>query len=641
MIYQFGDFRLDATHRLLLSKSGEALPIASRALDALLFFVQHPGELLDKSALMKAVWPNTIVEENNLNQHISALRKLLGETPESHRFIVTVPGRGYRFVAPVFVERAAADPIAASNALPASAAPTKEASTRPPRQRPPALKLIAGLAVVAVLIGLLAKLWLPQNTPPSRSLATAASETASKISAAKSPVDNTSIAVLPFTDMSERKDQEYFSDGLSEELIDLLGQTPGLRVIARTSSFYFKGKSEKLETIAQELRVANVLEGSVRKDGNRLRVTAQLIRVDTSEHLWSETFDRDLHDVFKVQDEIAAAVVSALKVHLLAGQRPTARDQLGTPSLEAYNQVLLGMQSYNKGEPDGYRHSVVAFRTATELDPGYARAYALLALGHFWVADSTGNGSDYEMATAAADKAVERGPEQAASYATRGFLRAAYFDFSGAQSDLEKAVELGPGDADVLHRSAVVLATLGNLPAAISREQHALALDPLSAEISMRLGFFMAADQQLAQARRLYERSLAIAENSIRANFNLGELELLENRPAQALATFQKNVEEGFRLEGEAEAEYFLGHFGASQQALVRLIARDATRDPESVARVYAWRGEKDQAFAWAERAYARRDPSLTWIKIDTAWRSLRGDPRYQALLREMKLPDN
>ena len=462
-----------------------------------------------------------------------------------------------------------------------------------------------------------------------------------KVPNATKPVSDKSIAVLPFLDLSEKKDQEYFSDGLSEELIEVLGKTPGLQVIARTSSFYFKGKTEKLETIAEDLRVANVLEGSVRKSGNKLRVTAQLIHAATSEHIWSETFDRELTDVFNVQDEIASAVVAALKVHLLSTQLPAARDELRTGNIEAYDQYLQGKESYNQGDQDGYEHAVKAFSAATTLDPGYAAAYAGLALARFWLADTTFDTAGFETALAAADKAVALAPGLAAGYAARGFVRIAYrFDYSGAQADLDRAVALRPGDADVLHRSAVVLATVGNLRAAIARERNALALDPLSAEICMRLAFFLVADQQFAEARPLYEKALAIAPNSIRALYNLGNLDLLENRPVQALASFGQLETQVWRLTGQARAEYSLGHADASGQILEQLIAQYAKTDASTIATVYAWRGEKDQAFKWAERAYAQRDTGLAWIKIDPVFRSLRNDPRYKALLHKMNLPE-
>jgi serine/threonine-protein kinase len=243
-----------------------------------------------------------------------------------------------------------------------------------------------------------------------------------------------------------------------------------------------------------------------------------------------------------------------------------------------------------------------------------------------------------DSALADAEKAIALAPGLAAGYAARGFVRAIYrFDFAGGQVDLDKAVALSPRDADVLHRSAVLLAILGKLPAAIAREERALALDPLSAEICMRLGYFLVADQQLARARPLYEKALVIAPNSTRARVNLGDLELLEHQPERALAEYRQTRLETFSLIGQAKAEYSLGHDEVSDRVLKQLIAK---KHSYSIARVYAWRGEKDQAFQWAERAVKTRDAGLTWIKIDPDFRSLRGDPRYKALLRKMNLPE-
>jgi TolB-like protein len=457
--------------------------------------------------------------------------------------------------------------------------------------------------------------------------------------AATNVVSDKSIAVLPFLDMSEHKDQEYFSDGLSEELIDRLTKIPDLRVPARTSSFYFKGKQATIADIAKALGVAHVLEGSVRKSGDTLRVTAQLIRVDNGYHVWSETYDRKLDDIFKIQDEIAGAVVTALKVQLLPMQRAAAQDELRTENLEAYNLYLQGKQSYNQGDVAGYQRAVTAFQAATKLDPRYAAAYANLALAQFWLTDTTVTADplvELNSALAAAEKAVALAPGLAAGYSARGFLRTVYtFDFAGAQADADKAVALSLGDAWVLHRSAILLAVLGKLPEAIAREEQALALDPLSEEICRRLAFFLVANQQLAQARPLYEKALVIAPNSIRARQNLGQLELLENRPERALAIFRQMGEYG--LDGQAKAEYSLGHVDASQRILEEFIAQKSSYE---IACVYAWRGEKDKTFNWLERAYRERDPGITWLKIAVDFRGLRGDIRYKALLRKMNLPE-
>lgn len=496
------------------------------------------------------------------------------------------------------------------------------------------------LTIIAVLLVIAGSLiwWFGRPShglTPAQIASSAAALTAGTSSTAGAPPEK-SIAVLPFVDMSEKQDQGYFSDGLSEELIDMLTKVPDLRVPARTSSFYFKGKSEDISAIAQRLHVANVLEGSVRRAGNTLRVTAQLIRADNGYHLWSDTYDREVKDVFKVQDDIAGAVVTALKAHLMPA-RSAAQTEFRTANIEAYNRYLQGRQTFNRGDIDGYQSAVTAFSAATTLDPRYASAYAALALAQFWLTDGMGGEEPgYKRALESANKAVELAPELGAGYAARGFVRAVHsYEFAAAMADLDKAVALSPHDAEVLHRSAIVLAIYGNLSAAIAREKEAFELDPLSAEICMRLAFFLVANQQLAEAQPLYEKALAIAPNSVRARYNLARLELLQNRPEQALAAFRQVEFREWNLSGQAMAEYSLGHPDVSQQFLNQLLAMNDSWD---VAIVYAWRGENDHALESLERSYAQHDTGLPWIKIMPELRPLRGDARYAALLREMNL---
>jgi TolB-like protein/DNA-binding winged helix-turn-helix (wHTH) protein/Tfp pilus assembly protein PilF len=631
MKYSVNDLTID-TGPQVVSRAGDPIALPKLSYDLLLVLVRAAPNLVSPDELMRLVWPGIVVSPETVSQRIKLLRDALGDDPREPRYIAGLRGRGYQIVAAV--TELDSEPTAS----PATETPASGPEPLAPRleSRRNRLLLIVAFVGFVLAIGWILVDKLAIRKPIAR-------EKLAPAAAALPAISEESIAVLPFVDMSEKKDQEYFSDGLSEELIELLGKTPGLRVIARTSSFYFKGRSEKLDAIAAELRVANVLEGSVRKSGDRLRVTAQLIRVDTNEHVWSETFDRDLRDIFKVQDEIASAVVTALKVHLLPMQPLAAPSELHTANLEAYNQYLQGRQSYNQGDSAGYQRAVTAFQGATALDSRYAAAYAALALAQFWLADSTGDMAGYDSALAAAEKAVALAPDLAMGYSARGFLRGIYrFDFAGAQADLEKAVALDPRDATVLHRSAVLLAVFGKLPEAIAREQKALALDPLSEEFCRRLGFFFVANQQSAQARPLYEKALVIAPNSFHARFNLGELELQENRPEQALVTFQLTQDDGLRLTGQAKANYSLGHIDASQHDLDRSIAVYGKRKfgEFQIARVYAWRSEKDQAFQWAERAYAHRDTGLTWIKIDPDFRGLRADPRYKAFLKKMNLPE-
>jgi len=668
----------------------------------LLCLAKHAGQVMSVDRLLEEVWKDVVVNPDSVYQTVTTLRRSLKDDARDPKYIVNVVRRGYRLIAPVspWEEKSATAtgtiatiPLVAADSEQGAAASNSDGPAAPPRvtgtanpsMRPPAsdaavevdparepepeaqprsesaawvlpsdvppirttedarrqtavpprtgyrhyVALLTALAL-ALVGAAVVRVWISKEPPR---------ESAAMVTPSFSPPPN-SIAVLPFVNISGDKDQEYFSDGLSEELIDLLTKVPELRVPARTSSFFFKGKQATIVDIAKALGVAYVLEGSVRKSGNTLRISAQLVRVDNGYHVWSETYDRKLDDIFETQDEIAGAVVTALRAHLPM-HHLSDQEELRTANFAAYDQYLQGRQSYNQGDAGGYQRAVTAFRAATHLDARYAAAYADLALAQFWLTDDSASGdpADDDRGLAAAEQAVALAPGLAAGYSARGVLRAALrFDFAGAQADLDKAVALGPGDANNLHGSAILLAVLGKLPAAIAREEQALALDPLSGEICMRLGFFLAANQQLPQARRLYEKALVIAPNSDRARFNLGELELLEHQPERALALFRQTALLGLSSVGQAKAEYSLGHVEASQRVLKQMIAK---RDfPGLIARVYAWRGENDQAFEWADRAVEQRDNGLIWLKIDGDFRTLRDDPRFRALLRKMNLPE-
>jgi TolB-like protein len=447
-----------------------------------------------------------------------------------------------------------------------------------------------------------------------------------------------SVAVLPFVDMSEKKDQEYLSDGLAEELLDLLTKTPGLYVIARTSSFSFKGKSDDIPTIARKLNVANILEGSVRKSGTRLRITTRLIRATNGEEIWYETYDRELEDVFDVQDEIAEAVVAKLKLTLAPLTQDPARR---TSNTEAYNQYLLGRQAFNRGNLDGYRLAIEAYHRAIALDPNYVAPYEGLTAAEFFVADQTGDAAGYRRAEEAADTAVALGPEDASSYAARGFIRYAIrWDWAGTQSDFEKAIALDPGDARFQQRYGELLATQGRLPEAIATTRKAIELDPLSHSAWQTLTTYLISTGDFAAARDASRRALEISPQSDFSLNDLGTLQLLEGRAQDALDTFRKIDNEGFRLTSVAMAEHTLGHVRESQHALEQLIAQHATEAAFQIAEIFAWRGENDRAFEWLERAYQQRDGGLSDIKTDPPLANLRDDPRYKVFLRKMNLPE-
>jgi TolB-like protein/Tfp pilus assembly protein PilF len=491
--------------------------------------------------------------------------------------------------------------------------------------------LIAAVAVLSIGCFALVRFALPKRTP-DKAVASLRHEPAAV------PISEKSIAVLPFIDLSEKHDQEYFSDGLADELLDLLAKTPGLHVIARTSSFSFKDKSDDIPTIAQKLHVANILEGSVRKSGDRLRVTTQLIRASSGEHLWSETYDRELKDVFAVQDEIAAAVVGQLKLKL-SPTPPSAGHR--TSNLEAYNEDLLGRAFANRESLEGWKRAIEAFRRAIALDPTYVAPYDGLALAELYVADQAGDAAGYQRAKDAAAKAVELGPDDPNAYAARGFIRLNItWDWAGAQADFEKAIALDPGDARFQQRYGLLLATLGRMPEAIAATRKAIELDPLQLATWRNLIGYLLFTRDFAGAHEANRRALEISPDSAFVLDGLGLLQLLEGNAQDALATFRRIDVEVFRLWSIALAEHTLGDAKASQQALDELIAKYAAVAAYQIGVVYAWRGDKDKAFEWLERAYAQRDEGLTNIKIDPVIYSLRSDPRYKALLRKMNLPE-
>ena len=450
------------------------------------------------------------------------------------------------------------------------------------------------------------------------------------------PINEKSIAVLPFVDMSEKKDQGYFSDGLSEELITLLAQIQDLQVIARTSSFHFRNQDVSLKEIAKTLGVAHVLEGSVRRAGGAVRVTAQLIRTADGVHLWSQSYDRDVKDIFQVQDDIAAAVVGSLKLKLL----PTSEDPHRSDNPEAYNQFLLARQFGRRGNLEDIEHAVAAYRQAIALDANYAAAYAGLSFMETAMANSTQDAARYALARDAAEKALQLAPQFVDAYRARALFRLETLDFAGARADSETALSLAPGESTVQSLYGVQIAALGKIPQAIAAMKIAIDLDPLSGYAWANVGLLQTVTHDYPAARQSIERALAISPTADAFHFALGQLDLLQGRLAEAQAEFQKQGAEGNRRMGVAMVEHAGGHEKQSQAALKELIAKNAGDMAYQVADVYAWRGDKDKAFEWLERAFEQRDSGLNGIAWDPLFSNLKDDPRYGALLTKLGLSD-
>lgn len=453
----------------------------------------------------------------------------------------------------------------------------------------------------------------------------------------KRPISEKSIAVLPFLDMSEKKDQGYFSDGLSEELITSLAQIHDLQVIARTSSFHFRNLQTPIAEIGSTLSVAHVLEGSVRRAGNTVRVTAQLVRADSGVPIWSQTYDRDVKDIFQVQDDIAAAVVAALKLKLLPTQ---GLDPHRSDNPQAYDQYLLARQFGRRGNLEDIERAIAAYTHAIALDPGFAAAYAGLSFTETAIANSTQDAARFSKARDAAEKALNLAPQLVDAYRARALLRLETLDFAGARADSEQALALAPGDSAVQSLYGVWIAAFGKIPQAITAMNKAIELDPLNGYAWANVGLFLTESRDYAAARRALERALAITPSSDAFHFALGQLDLLEGKLTDALAEFQKQGDEGVRRMGDAMIEHASGHEKQSLQALKDLIAKRANDMAYQVSDVYAWRGDKDKAFEWLERAYQQHDSGLNGIAYDPLLAGLQSDPRYGALLKKLELSE-
>ena len=427
-----------------------------------------------------------------------------------------------------------------------------------------------------------------------------------------------SIAVLPFVDLSEKHDQGYFSDGLSEELINLLAQVPQLRVVGRTSAFSFRGKDVDLKTIGQKLGVTNLLEGSVRKSGKRMRITAQLVNSSNGFQLWSQSFDRDVTDVYSVQDEISAACVAALKVHLLG--TPATAAARRTPGAEAYTQYLRAMAIKSHGTPETAREGVEALQKAVDLDPQFALAVARLAMAEGWAADYAATASEMaagqQRALKTAEHAIALDPGLAEAYWARGNLRSSVtWDWAGAQADFQKAQSLNPGDSRTLQGYGSLLASMGNLPAAIKVTERAASIEPLLFSVWQALGYYYEASGRPGDAKLAQERALALKPGFPFVNFRLGALALEQGDPGTAQARFTESNYEPLQLLGTCLVEHARGHQSGSTAALAALEKAYGYNAAYQVAQAHAWRGETDEAFRWLDRAFVQRDGGLAEVK--------------------------
>jgi serine/threonine-protein kinase len=510
-----------------------------------------------------------------------------------------------------------------------------------PRARPVTLLGAAILAVIAAvgLTYLLDRWWVFRHSVAVEGVTSNAHQAVSVTApptAAPNPPPN-SIAVLPFVNISGDKEQEYFSDGLSEELIDHLVHSADLKVIARTSSFQFKGKNEDVRTVAHTLGVTHVLEGSVRKDGPRLRITAELIRGSDGVHLWSHTYDRNLVDIFKLQDEIADEVSHALSVALPYGHRAGNRQ----PDVRAYNLVLEGNFFKARMTLQDVEKAAELYQQAIDIDPNYALPWARLASAFLIEEVLKGPPSDDQSRRVidALNQAIRLDPDLPWAYYTRaGFAMSITWNWAAMRVDGERLRKLDPRFEWLQSALGSVALLFGDVNRAIELDQEGLTRNPLDPNMLRELSDALCAADRLQQCLQVRLKLLQLNPEYNGANSSVGFARLYLGQFTTALEAMQREPRQDYRLRSLAIVYSALGRRTESNAALNSLTAEFASRDPYAIAEVHAYRGEADAAFQWLDRAYRAHDANMLSLKTDPLLRSLHGDRRFYVLLSRMGL---
>jgi len=440
-----------------------------------------------------------------------------------------------------------------------------------------------------------------------------------------------SIAVLPFINMSDDAGNEFFSDGLSEELLNLLAKIPELRVTSRSSAFSYKGKDFKITDVGRELNVRNVLEGSVRKVGNQVRITAQLIKVDGDVHLWSETYDRSLDNIFAIQDEIATAVVAQLKLKLFADV-PTVQET----NPEAYAFFLQARHLSNLLTPEGWEQANVLYQQAIAIDPNYANSWAGLSRNYV---NLTGYNllppeEGIRKALESANQALAIDPENALAYSSLGWIAMTYNDeLAAAARYYERAMELEPTNLAIIRNSAALVMRLGRLNEAVALGEFATARDPVNPVAHLNMSSSYTKAERLDEAIKSARTALWLSPGIGGARYRLGEALLRKGQPEEALAFFTLEEDEEWRVKGTALASYDLGRLTEYEQAFAELRERWGGRWPVEIAHVYAWIGDTDEVFSWLEKELEIN--GLSGVMVDNFFTGLHDDPRWQPLLEK------
>ncbi|HYV83605.1 MAG TPA: tetratricopeptide repeat protein [Pyrinomonadaceae bacterium] len=616
--YQFGPFRLDPLKRRL-SKDGEVLRLTPKAFELLLVLVEEHGRTVEKDELLERVWAGTIVEENNLNQNITALRKLLGDSRQESQYIATIPGVGYRFVAEVRkIELTQRRNDATEEAAPS-------APGHVPKSRS-VFRYAVLILVPLVLVAIAYVLYTREKPRPAIS----------------------SIMVLPLENLSGDASEEYFADGMTDALIGDLAQIGGLHVISRTSSMHYKGTKKSLPQIAGEINVDAVVEGTVQRSGERVVVRAQLIQAATDRHLWVRTYTRDVRDVLDLQSEIAQDVAREVQIQLTPGEQARFSSRRAVQP-KAYDSYLQGRYLYwNKRTEENLNKAIELFQNAIKEDPNYAPAYVGLADCY--------NGLSVVQISAlppvegrrrgeeAASKALELDSSLADAYTALGWINHYNWNWTAAEQRFKRALELNPNYANAHNFYASYLMSRGRVDESIAASNRARELDPFSLAISVQRGFLLENARRYGEAIEQLRAVIAMDPNHYQAYWVLGHTYAANKQFDEAVAAAEKAVELSERAPGALGilglAYGLAGRKTEATKILVELLELSRTRyvTPAALVNVYVGLGDKEQTFVWLEKAYEERSNYIAYLKVFPILDPVRSDRRFADLVGRVGL---
>ena len=624
-LYEFGEFRLDA-HKRTLRRGEDLVALTPKAFDTLLTLIERQGQTVTTDELMKAVWPDSFVEESNLTQAVYVLRKALGQTRDQG-YIVTLPGQGYRFVADVKPVQRTATPAADTG----DNGHAILSSPRRAQQLRRRLLVLLGIAVVLFLISAAYFKWFRPRP----------------VSAAR-----TMLAVLPFENFTGDPAQDYFSDGLTEEMISQLGDLDPrhLGVIARTSVMHYKHSQASIPQIGKDLGVQYVIEGSVRRDSERVRITAQLIQVSDQSHLWAREYDRELSHLLELQSEIAREVANEIEFSL-SGRRPIKAREAAAPvpdpkSYEAYDLYLKGRYFWNKRTEGGFRQAADYFQQAIDKDPNYGRAYAGLA-DTFTLMSTWFVGSQNELmpkARTAALRALELDESLAEAHASLALIRENYdYDWPGSEKEFRRAIQLDPQYATAHQWYAELLSWQGRFEEAFAESERARQLDPLSLIIASDYGWILYDSRQFDNAVKQARLVLELDPNfdHARALIVPSYFQLGRSDEAVDLINRWAGRDQGqWTLAWKVAVYSRSGHAEEARRAVAKLeqISRPRADRTPTLLLGYLNAGEKDQAIELLQRAYSEHSNVVVQIKVNPMFDPIRNDPRFKDLLRRVGL---